>query len=163
MPTRAARRRHASASQPRRLAESRSRSLAQAGGSSSRRMFVYILSAALTMQMPSVVLAASDFPQIPANARTHTVVGVLVDYGIGADAGGFAVKTPSGKTFNFAVGTNMRINGVLVQCTAPEYNCPNWPRSIVLGLSRVKVIYWKTVDQNGNPIESSSQIDSVAR
>jgi hypothetical protein len=115
------------------------------------------------MQMPSAVRAAPAFPQIPANARTHTVVGVLVDYGVGADAGGFTLKTRSGKTFNFAVGTKMMMNGVLVQCTAPDDNCPNWPRSIVLGLSRVKVTYWKTVDQNGNPIEESSRIDSVAR
>jgi hypothetical protein len=122
-----------------------------------------MLSAALATQMPSAVRAAADFPYIPANARTHTVLGVLVDYGVGADAGGFAVKTPSGKTLRFAVGKKMMINGVLVQCTAPNYHCPNWPRSIVLGSSRVKVMYWKTIDRNGNEVNASRQIDSVAR
>jgi hypothetical protein len=145
------------------LAESRSRNLAQTGGSSSRRFFVSILGAALAAQMPSVVRAAADFPQIPANARTHTVVGVIVNYGVGADAGGFAIETPSGKIVRFAVGTNMMINGVLVRCTAPNYNCPHWPRSIVLGSSRVKVIYWETLDLNGNAIKASRRIDSDAR
>jgi len=57
----------------------------------------------------------------------------------------------------------MMIDGVLVRCTAPNDHCPNWPRSIVLGASKVKVVYRKTVDQHGDPIEVSRQIDSVAR
>lgn len=89
------------------------------------------------------------------------MVGVLVDYGVGADAGGFDVKTSKGETINFAVGNKMMINGAHVQCTAPTYECPNWPSSIVLGTSQVKVTYWNTVNLIGDSIKASSQIDLV--
>jgi len=107
-----------------------------------------------------IATAATFFPQEPANAQTHTATGILTEYGVGMDSGGFSIQTSAGKTLNFAVGHNMMINGQLVQCTAPTYNCPNWPSTIVLGTSKVKVTYWDTVTDEGEPVKASSEIDS---
>lgn len=105
--------------------------------------------------------AAPSFPQKPASAKTATAVGVLIDYGVGADSGGFDIKTSSGQDLNFAVGHDMMINGKLVQCTAPAA-CANWATTIVAGTSTVSVTYWKTTGENGNSVLASSEIDLVA-
>ena len=108
-----------------------------------------------------IATAATFFPQEPGNARTRTATGILTEYGVGIGSGAFSIQTATGKTLNFAVGRNMMINGQLVQCTAPTYNCPNWPSTIVLGTSKVKVTYWDTVTDAGQPVKASSQIDSA--
>lgn len=106
--------------------------------------------------------AASFFPTRPASG-IQTLKGVLVDYGVGGDSGGFDIMTASGSV-NIAVGANMKVNGVRLYCTiAPSstytpLSCPDWPSNIIVGQTTVVVHYWQTT-LNGVSIYASDQID----
>jgi hypothetical protein len=101
-----------------------------------------ILAPALTGQA-----IAGFFPSRPPDAPAQKFTGVIVEYGLGNDTGGF-VLTIGGKSMDFYIGLPMRMNGAIVRCQDPDPNiaspasCPDWPPSIVLGKSVVTATCW---------------------
>jgi hypothetical protein len=87
------------------------------------------------------------FPSRPPDAPAQKFTGVIVEYGLGNDTGGF-VLTIGGKSMDFYIGLPMRMNGAIVRCQDPDPNiaspasCTDWPPSIVLGKSVVTATCW---------------------
>jgi hypothetical protein len=81
--------------------------------------------------------AAGYFPERPAGAKLRTFSGVLNDYGMGNDQGGFSL-TAGSKESEFYIGWPMHINGKVVTCKDPEnmgdtgpMGCTDWPSWLV--------------------------------
>ncbi len=87
------------------------------------------------------------------------MAGTIADYGVGAEAGGFDIVTTARKVMNFAAGSDMLIDGKLVRCIGPA-PCANWPRDVVLGISKVRVEYWNTT-KDGHSVMVSRRIDRI--
>jgi hypothetical protein len=94
--------------------------------------------------------SAGYFPKRPTSARLKTFSGVLNDYGVGNDIGGFTLIAGS-SVMHLYIGQSMRINGKLVTCKDPDLmgmnagpmGCADWPSWLVLGTSYVTAKCWQ--------------------
>ena len=93
---------------------------------------------------------AGYFPKCPAGAKLTTFSGVLNDYGVGNDIGGFTLNAGS-DVMHFYIGQSIRINGKFVTCKDPDLmgvsagpmGCTDWPPWLVLGTTYVTAKCWQ--------------------
>jgi len=88
-----------------------------------------------------------------SGAPAGTMVGTLVQYGQGMQAGSIEIRVASGKVVKFfTAAPPTRINGRTVDCILPPmppsyrrnpFMCERWPAGVRIGLTRVRVPYWK--------------------
>jgi hypothetical protein len=93
---------------------------------------------------------AGYFPKRPADARLTTFSGVLNDYGVGTDIGGFTL-TAGSNVMHLYIGKSIRINGKFVTCKDPylmgvnsgPMGCTDWPSWLVVGTTYVTARCWQ--------------------
>jgi hypothetical protein len=90
---------------------------------------------------------AHFFPSRPPGAAVHRLSGILTDFGIGNDAGGFEIIAGK-KKYELYVSADFQINGKRATCSQapmpnqhPDPYC-KWPSNIVIGKTMVTTAYW---------------------
>jgi len=69
----------------------------------------------------------------------------------------------AGHALDFYVSTRFTINGNRTRCISPPHGrwqgfmCQDWPPSLVLGKTKVTVIYWETA-RDGVPVRATNQV-----
>ncbi len=114
---------------------------------------------AATVSLSVAASGESFFPTPSPTVHLYSAKGVLVRYGVGADAGGFELKNADGYLMQFTVGRDMKVDGrrLGVCFSAPKY-CDGWPQRIVLRRTEVTVTYWK-ISQGAWHGYASNRID----
>ncbi len=103
------------------------------------------------------------FPSRPAATPLHTETGVLADYGVGNDTGGFTVRWGN-VSHVFILGFPLRLAGTLYRCLPMPTRvhddgiCKKWPVNVVLGKSKVRVTYWWQNDPGVGRVRVSDTI-----
>jgi hypothetical protein len=111
---------------------------------------------------------AHFFPSRPHGAVLHQLTGILTEYGIGNDAGGFEVIAGK-KKYEIYVSQGFRINGAPAPCgTIPGQGklqdpfC-KWHSNIVLGKTMVKTAYWlQSMPETSGIVMVANEFDTLA-
>jgi len=111
----------------------------------------------------------SFFPTRPPGAAVRVFAGTIEHFGIGTGRGDLTVATTNRRE-SFAMSYPYRIDGKEITChqaPRPDYRpppslCVDWPQSIVLGRTKVRVSYWTTVEQ-GRSVKASDSLTSAAK
>lgn len=127
-----------------------------------------IFAAAFAWALLAASAPAHFFSARPASATTHVAHGTLLEFAIGNALGTFTIRTASGSIRRFYVGYPLRVDGGVTQCLHPPRagftpshdECPDWPRDLVLGRSRVVVRYWTARGPDGRRVAIGSAIDA---
>jgi hypothetical protein len=128
---------------------------------------VLIITLVLSITTAGASIPASFFPTRPSPVTLKTLTGTLVSYEIGNTAGQLAIKSGSVTTVFFVALPPMTINGVKVKCPLPPMGnatpdpliCSDWPSTVIIGQSNMKVTYWKST-YAGKAVNVTDQIDS---
>lgn len=111
---------------------------------------------------------SSFFPAQPTDAAVHTYTGTITHYGVGTGRGDLTVVDAKGRAVSFAVSQPFRVNGKVISCHQaprlhyhpPTFLCSDWPSSVILGRSKVRAVYWFTVEM-GVAVKASDSINTV--
>jgi len=128
-----------------------------------------LMTVTFLMQLPKVATAqhVSFFPVRPRDAIVGTFTGTIERYAIGTGRGELAVAN-HGHVTTFAMSYPYKINGRIIRChqaprpayRPPKFVCSDWPSSVILGRSEVRVNYWTTMEQ-GSVAKASDSLTTV--
>ena len=108
------------------------------------------LAALVAFVFPVTAAADSYWPML-SGPPAGVMDGVLVGYGKGNGSGAVAIRASDGREqFFYLAGTPTMIDNRVVQCPLPPSGrfvppkalCPDWPKYIRIGHTRVRVYYW---------------------
>jgi hypothetical protein len=102
----------------------------------------------------------------PRGAHLATITGVLTNWSHGEAVGSPSVKDHAGSIHTFSMGYPPKINGSVVTCfrapahgTPDRISCTDWPTSVVINSTNVKVTDWSATS-NGVLARASDKVDS---
>lgn len=109
----------------------------------------------------------SFFPSRPPHAVIRTYAGTIESFGFGTGRGELTIRDARGRTISFALAYPYAIDGRTISChraprpgyRPPRALCADWPASVVLGRSRVRVASWLAND-DGVPTLASDAFRS---
>ncbi len=113
--------------------------------------FAALFAVVAFLSAPNFAQKTSFFPEPPKDAKRLSAEGILNDYGIGNSSGTLYLQdSKSGTEETFYISSSIQIDGKPVTCIAPPKGdfspsadlCSDWPKSLVLGKTKVRVSYW---------------------
>ncbi len=113
--------------------------------------------------------SGSFYPSVPAHAAIKSATGTLIDFGEGNGSGSLTLREASG-SHDYYLARSVTLDGKAVTCASPpqagvrfdKTQCPYWPRSVVLGKTRVVVKYWTQLRPDSDEKGSVRVVASIA-
>ena len=97
-------------------------------------------------------------PQV-SGSPAGQVEGTILDYGAGLASGSLVLRDRAGALYHFMLARDVRADGTRIVCALPPHGsfhpspaeCRRWPAYIRLGITRVRVPFWRGV-RRGRPV-----------